>query len=60
MHSVNYEDTTTTAEDPPMARYLRLLCAVACGSLVGCSAMRTEVSVTYQSGDCSVSAKAWR
>ena len=43
-----------------MTTYLRLLCALACGSLVGCSAMRTEVSVTYQSGDCAVSAKAWR
>lgn len=44
-----------------MARHLRLFFVVVCGSLVtGCSAMRTEVSVTYQSGDCSVSAKAWR
>lgn len=43
-----------------MTTYLRLLCALVCGSLVGCSAMRTEVSVTYQSGDCAVSAKAWR
>jgi hypothetical protein len=44
-----------------MTRYLRLLFVVGCGSLVaGCSAMRAEVSVTYQSGDCSMTAKAWR
>lgn len=43
-----------------MPGVLRILALISLALLAGCAGLRSEVSVTYQSGDCSVSAKAWR